>query len=98
VQCVKLNQELPAIDDSTPEGQRALKMAMLFGGPELQQKIRENVSLEAWKAWTNHMLMVINEFRLDPGSPESNKVLGEQMERFFFGEPDQVPGYVPPKE
>lgn len=98
VKCAKLGQELPGIDDSTPAGNQALKMALLLGGPELQQRVRTEVSQQAWEAWKEHMLMVMNEFRLDPSSDEANKVLGQQMEKFFFGEADQIPGYVPPQQ
>ncbi len=45
--------------------------------------------------WTDHMRMIINEFRLDPTSDESNQVLGQFMEDFFFGPQREVPGYVP---
>lgn len=98
VMCAKLQKELPGIDDTTPEGERALKMATLFGGISLRDKVAASVSLEAWELWKNHMLMVMNEFRLDPTADESNAVLAEQMEQFFFGESGQVPGYVPPKQ
>ncbi len=98
VHCVKLKQDLPAIDENTPEGARALKMARMFGGPELEQKVKENVSQQAWNAWPEHMLLVMNEFRLDPASPESNQILAQHMERFFFSEQAEVPGYVPPDQ
>lgn len=98
VMCVKLQKELPGIDDSTPDGQQALKMALLFGGPALKDRVEEGVSLEAWGLWKDHMLMVMNEFRLDPTSDDSNSVLAEQMEQFFFGDATQVPGYVPPEQ
>ena len=95
VKCVKLGQELPAIDPETSEGDRALRMALLIGGPELQQRIRESVSAKAWELWTDHMRMVINEYRLDPTSDEANRVLKPHMEAFFFGEQQAIPGYVP---
>jgi len=98
VMCAKLQKELPGIDDTTPEGQQALKMATLFGGPELRDKVAASVSLEAWALWKDHMLMVMNEFRLDPTSDEANAVLAEQMQQFFFGDAGEVPGYVPPEQ
>ncbi len=98
VQCVKLNKELPAIDDTTPEGQQALKMALLFGGPELQARLKAHVSLDAWRLWPDHMRMVMNEYRLDPTSDEANKVLAQHMEAFFFEEAKDIPGYVPPEQ
>jgi len=44
------------------------------------------------------MLMVVNEYQLDPTSDEANKILKPHMEAFFFGEQTQIPGYVPPKQ
>ncbi len=47
VKCARLKKELPGIDPDTPEGEQALKMALLCGGPELQRKLRDGVSQEA---------------------------------------------------
>lgn len=96
VQCAKLGRELPGLDESTPEGERALRVAQLVGGPELRQRVRDHISAEAWKLWTDFMRMVINEYRLDPTSDASNAVLNEHMEAFLFGTPEDIPGYVPP--
>jgi Fe-S cluster biosynthesis and repair protein YggX len=96
VKCAKLGRDLPALDEETPPGRQALKMALLLGGPEMQRRVREHVSAEAWKLWTEFMLMVINDYRLDPTSPDSNAVLAKQMEAFLFGESEQIPGYTPP--
>ncbi len=96
VHCAKLGRELPAIDETTPEGRSALKLALLIGGPELKKRVHEQVSIDAWRMWKDHMLMVVNEFRLDNTNPESNRILGEQMEAFLFGPSQHVPGYVPP--
>lgn len=98
VKCAKLKQELPGLDPDTPEGDRALKMALLIGGPEMQQRVRDHVSARAWEMWTDHMLMVINEYCLDPTSDEANKILRPHMEAFLFGEGQQIPGYVPPEQ
>lgn len=97
VKCARLKQELSGIDSDSPEGDRALKMALLIGGPEMQQRIRDSVSAEAWEMWTDHMLMVVNEYRLDPTSDEANQILRPHMEAFFFGGQAQIPGYVPPE-
>ena len=96
VPCAKLGRELPGLDESNPEGKRALKMAQLLGGPELRQRVRDHISAEAWNLWKDHMLMVVNEYRLDPTSDASNPVLREHLEAFLFGEGKQVPNYVPP--
>jgi Fe-S cluster biosynthesis and repair protein YggX len=96
VKCAKLKQELPGIDPDAPDGDRALKMALLIGGPEMQQRIRGSISARAWEMWTDHMLMVVNEYHLDPTSDEANEVLKPHLEAFFLGEQAEVPGYVPP--
>ncbi len=96
VRCAKLGRELPGLDESTPEGAQALRVALLLGGPALRQRVHEQVSAEAWALWKDHMRMVINEFRLDPTSDESNGILREHVEAFLFGRARDIPGYVPP--
>jgi Fe-S cluster biosynthesis and repair protein YggX len=45
-----------------------------------------------------HSKMLMNEFRLNPLDPNSQKIMEEQMEQYFFGEGGKAPeGYVPPK-
>jgi Fe-S cluster biosynthesis and repair protein YggX len=84
VKCVKLGRELEGLDKPP------------FAG-ELGQRIYDNVSKEGWKLWTQHMTMVVNEFRLSMANPESQKILMEQMEQFFFGEGAALPPeYTPP--
>ena len=84
VQCVKLGRELEGLDKPP------------FAG-ELGQRIYDNVSKDAWQLWTQHMTMVVNEFRLSMANPESQKILLEQMEQFFFGEGAALPPeYKPP--
>jgi len=42
--------------------------------------------------------MIMNEYRLNPMDPNSQKIMGEQLEQFFFGEGARLPeGYVAPK-
>jgi len=42
--------------------------------------------------------MVMNEYRLESLDPNSQKIMEEQMEQFFFGEGAKLPeGYVAPK-
>jgi Fe-S cluster biosynthesis and repair protein YggX len=96
IHCAKLDKDLPALDENMPDGARALKMALLFGGPPLKQRVAEQISAEAWKLWLDRMLLVINEYRLDPTSDAANPVLREHLEAFLFGQGQQVPNYVPP--
>ncbi len=57
---------------------------------ELGKRVFENVSKDA--------KMVMNEYRLNPLDPSSQKIMEEQMEQFFFGEGAKLPeGYVAPK-
>jgi Fe-S cluster biosynthesis and repair protein YggX len=85
VHCVKFDKELPGLDRVPWRG-------------ELGKRVYENVSKDAWKLWVEHSKMVMNEYRLNPLDPNSQKVMEEQMEQFFFGEGAKLPeGYVAPK-
>jgi Fe-S cluster biosynthesis and repair protein YggX len=85
VKCVKLGKELPGLDRVPWKG-------------ELGQRIYDNVSKEAWRVWVEHSKMLMNEFRLNPLDPNSQKIIAEQMEQYFFGEGAKLPeGYVAPK-
>ena len=85
VKCVKLNKELPGLEEAPWSG-------------ELGQRIYDNVSQEAWEQWLNFLRMLINEYRLVPASKEAQEFIAKQMEAFFFGEGSaHPPGYVPIK-
>lgn len=65
----------------------------------LGQSIFDNVSKQAWKEWTDHQTMLINEKHLNLMDPDSRKYLQQEMEKFLSGEDyDQAEGYVPPSE
>jgi len=84
--CVKFQREMPGLDE------------VPFEGHPLGQRIYENVSKEAWKMWVEHMKMIMNEYRLNLGTPEAQEFLLKQMEDYFFGEGAALPpGYVPPR-
>ncbi len=86
VKCVKFGKELPGLDEPPWPG-------------DLGQRIYDNVSEQAWGLWLEHLKMVINEYRLNPASPEAQEIIAGQMEQFFFGEGAQLPpGYVPPQK
>jgi Fe-S cluster biosynthesis and repair protein YggX len=69
-----------------------------IGGPELRQRIYENVSMEAWELWKGFLTMIMNEYRLNTMDPEVDPFILQQMEDFFFGEGAALPpGYVPPQ-
>ncbi len=84
--CVKFQREMPGLDE------------VPFEGHPLGQRIYENVSKEAWKMWVERMKMIMNEYRLNLGTPEAQEFLLKQMEDFFFGEAAALPpGYIPEK-
>jgi Fe-S cluster biosynthesis and repair protein YggX len=84
--CVKFQREMPGLDE------------VPFEGHPLGQKIYDTVSKEAWKLWLEHMKMIMNEYRLNLGTKESQEFLIKQMEEYFFGEGSAFPpGYVPPR-
>ena len=83
VKCVKLGRELPGLE--RPPFSSALG-----------QRIYENVSKQAWDMFREHLKMIINEYRLVLGTEESNRIVQEQMEQYFFGSGSHLPpGYVP---
>ena len=83
VKCVKLGRELPGLERPP------------FSS-ELGQRIYENVSKQAWDMFREHLKMIINEYRLVLGTEESNRIVQEQMEQYFFGSGSNLPpGYVP---
>ena len=85
VKCVKFQRELPGLDSPPWPG-------------ELGQRIFEKVSVEAWDLWKEHAKMLLNEYRLTPWSKEGQKIIQDELEKFFFGEGAAFPpGYVPPQ-
>ena len=85
VKCVKFQKEMPGLDEEP------------FGG-DLGKRIYDNVSVEAWGLWKEHLKMVINEYRLNLADPQAQEMVQGQMEQYFFGEGAALPpGYVPPR-
>jgi len=81
--CVKFQKEMPGLDEPPFD-------------TELGQKVYDNVSEEAWRMWTEHCKMVLNEFRLNPANPKDQEVIVKHLENFFWGENAALPpGYVP---
>jgi len=84
VLCAKLGKELPGLARPPLKG-------------ELGQRLFEHVSQQAWQLWLRQSTMIINEYHLNLTEPESQRILREQMEQFFFGDGDTTPAdYVPP--
>lgn len=83
VTCIKLKAELPGLE------------FMPYPG-ELGQKIFDQVSQQAWRAWLSHQTMLINENRLSPINPDHRKFLEKEMDNYFFGSGSSLPeGFVP---
>jgi len=69
-----------------------------FEGHPLGRKIYESISKEAWKMWLEHLKMIMNEYRLNLGTLESQELIIKQMDEYFFGAGAALPpGYVAPK-
>jgi Fe-S cluster biosynthesis and repair protein YggX len=85
VYCVKFQKQLEGLTE------------VPFDGHPLGQRIFENVSKQAWGMWVEHMKMLMNEYRLNLGTPQAQEFLLQQMENYFFGEGAALPPeYVPP--
>ena len=85
IQCVHLGQESEGLDRPP------------FKGP-LGERVFEQISKQAWRAWLEHSKMLINEYRLSPIEPKARKFLVAEMEKFFFGGGSQAPQEFVPKE
>ena len=76
--CKKLQKELPGL-------------AFKPWPNALGLKVYENISQDAWKLWTEHFKMIMNEYRLAGGTEDANRILFEQAEKFFFGDGAALP-------
>ena len=87
VDCAKLKKRLPGLEYAPIKG-------------AMGERLYHEVSEEAWKLWLKHSTMVINEYRLNPSEDRSEKILLEQMNKFFFldEELDKPPEFVAPTE
>ncbi|MEX2300702.1 MAG: oxidative damage protection protein [Bryobacterales bacterium] len=87
VQCVKLGKQLPGLDEVPFES-------------DLGQRLYDNASKQAWGMWTEHLKMMINEYRLNPATLEAQELIIKHMEDFFFGAGTAAPppDYVPPAQ
>lgn len=87
VKCRMLGKELPGLKKPPYRN-------------ELGKRLYEEVSEEAWRAWLQESVRIINTYRVDLGTPEGQKFMLEQTARYFgFEEGDLVPtAWTPPKE
>lgn len=81
--CAKLNKEANAMNKAPFPG-------------KLGERIKANISKEAWSMWLSHQTILINEYRLNLLDPEARKFLNQEMEKFLFGEGSDKPdAYTP---
>src|SRR5258708_6906188 len=86
VHCVKFDKDMPGLDRVPWRG-------------EIGKPVYESVSKEAWKMWGEYSKMLMNEYPLNPIDPNSQKIMEEQIDQFFFGEGAKLPeGYGPPQD
>lgn len=64
---------------------------------EIGQRVFESVSKDAWKMWVEHMKMLMNEYRLNLGTPEAQQFLLQQMENYFWGPGSALPPEYQPQ-
>jgi Fe-S cluster biosynthesis and repair protein YggX len=76
--CVRNKKEMEGLDEPPFDSE--------FG-----QKIYKNVSKAAWGEWVDRQKMLLNEYRLQPWTPQAQQFLVEQMEEFFFSEGSACP-------
>lgn len=83
VQCVKFGKEMEGLPRPP-------------FNHDLARRVFDNVSKEAWKLWLEHQKMIINEYKLNLTTSESQTMLMHELEQYFFGEGSKLPdGFVP---
>jgi len=64
---------------------------------EFGQKIYKNVSKAAWDEWVGRQKMLLNEYRLQPWTPQAQQFSGGADGTVFFSEGSALPQeFVPP--
>lgn len=82
--CAKYKQELPGLEEPPFDS-------------ELGQKVYKTISQRAWNEWVERQKMLLNEYRLQPWTPQAQEFLVEQMNDFFYGSGGELPKeYVAP--
>jgi Fe-S cluster biosynthesis and repair protein YggX len=76
--CSKYKAELEGLDEAPFDSD--------FGN-----KIYNTVSKKAWGEWIERQKMLLNEYRLQPWTPQAQEFLVEQMNDFFYGSGGELP-------
>jgi Fe-S cluster biosynthesis and repair protein YggX len=85
VQCIKFGFALPGL------------VRPPFPG-NIGMRIYHEVSQRAWALWPAQERLLINHYGLSLVDPQSQQILMQAMEEFFFGEGSQLPeGWIPPQ-
>lgn len=83
--CVKLQKEAEGLERPPYPG-------------KLGERLYNEVSKEAWRAWLKHQTLLINEHRLNMTDLKSRQFLATEMEKYFFGTGSAAPaGFVAPE-
>lgn len=87
VKCRKLGKELPGL--VKPPYRNALG-----------QMIYDEISKEAWDAWLQESVRLINTYRVDLASPQGQKFMMDQTAVYFGFEEGELAAtaWVPPKQ
>ncbi len=84
--CARYKKELEGLDEPPFDSD--------FG-----QQIYKTVSKQAWAEWVERQKMLLNEYRLQPWTPQAQNFLVEQMQEFFYGAGGALPAeYVAPEK
>ncbi|KAA0207315.1 MAG: oxidative damage protection protein [Ignavibacteriaceae bacterium] len=85
VNCIRFNKELPGLRKPPIPG-------------ELGEKIYQSVSKQAFEEFKEYFKMIVNEYRLDLTSPDTDKIFEDYLRDFFFGDGIKLPDqYIPPE-
>ena len=80
--CLKLQKEAEGLEHAPYPG-------------KLGERLYQQVSKEAFRAWLKHQTLLINEHRLNMSDPKSREFLAQELEKYFFGEGSAAPaGFV----
>jgi len=67
--------------------------------PPFDSEFGQKIYKAAWGEWVDRQKMLLNEYRLQPWTPQAQQFLVEQMEEFFFSEGSALPHeFVPPSQ
>ncbi len=86
VNCAVLGKEAPGLDEQPYPG-------------DIGKRVYDTVSAEAWSAWLQHLVIIVNELQINSSDPQSLEVIETHMLGYLFKEGDhsQVPDRFRPR-